>query len=328
MDIYFNPEYAKLNEYIEGGSAETFEFECEYGKVCSIYIKRSVPYLIDGEQYYDAITPYGYGGPVVVEASDREKLLAAYAEAYRKHCADEKIVDEFVRFHPLAENAKDFGRIYETIFSRNTLAIDTADPEFQMTQFVSTCRNKIRKAVKRGVTVDVDTECREFDDFIEIYYKTMNKNDATDYYYFEKPYFEQMRDIPGYDLIMINARLEGKLIGSALFMCSDKNMHYHLSATDPEYYSYAANNLILSTAAEYGHAHGFEWLHMGGGLSSSHEDPLFQFKRSFGRTDRNLKEFYIGKAIFMPEIYEKLCEEALKNGIEAGSFFPEYRAAH
>ena len=90
MDIYFKPEYGKMNESIEQGKAETFSFDCEYGKVQSLYIKREVPYLIDGVQYFDAITPYGYGGPVIVEAEDKEKLLAAYNEAYKAHCEKEK----------------------------------------------------------------------------------------------------------------------------------------------------------------------------------------------------------------------------------------------
>ena len=44
----------------------------------SVFIKREIPLLPDGERYFDAVTPYGYGGPQVVEALDREKLLEAY----------------------------------------------------------------------------------------------------------------------------------------------------------------------------------------------------------------------------------------------------------
>ena len=113
-----------------------------------------------------------------------------------------------------------------------------------------------------------------------------------------------------------------------MFMCGDEYMHYHLSSTNPEFYSYAANNLILARAIEYGRENGLKWLHLGGGLSSSEKDNLFRFKRSFGRTDNNLKDFYLGKAIFMPEIYDKLCEAAKADGVENDGFFPAYRKAH
>ena len=328
MDIYFNPDYGKLNEQIERGTAETFRFSCEYGTVHSVYIKRMVPYIIDGEQFFDAITPYGYGGPVVVECTDRGKLLEAYAQAYIQHCNSEKIVDEFVRFHPLAENALDFGGIYEISYNRHTLAVDLTDDNYSAVQFSPDCRNMIRKAAKKGVTVEVDEECVHLDDFIRLYYATMDKNSASEYYYFDKNYFEQLKAIPDNKLILINAYAERKIIASAMFMYSDKYLHYHLSSTDPGFYSYAANNIILSTAIDYGRERGLKWLHLGGGLSSSEKDNLFRFKRSFGRTDNNLKDFYLGKAVFMPEVYEKLCVIARANGVENDGFFPAYRKAH
>ena len=328
MDIYFEPEYGKLNEQIEGGIAETFRFSCEYGAIRSVYIKRKVPYLIDGEQYFDAITPYGYGGPAITECVDREKLLAAYAEAYRQHCAEERIVDEFVRFHPLAENALDFGGLYEIVYNRNTIAVDLTDDNYSGVQFSPDCRNMIRKATKKGVTVEVDTECEHLADFIHLYYITMDKNSASDYYYFDESYFERLKAIPVNKLVLVNGFVEGEIIASAMFMCSGEYMHYHLSSTNPEFYSYAANNLILATAIEYGKEQGLKWLHLGGGLTSDEKDRLFKFKRNFGRTENNLKDFYIGKAVFMPEIFDKLCETARANGVKNDESFPPYREVH
>lgn len=328
MDIYFRPEYGKLNENIELGTSETFCFDCEYGSVQSVYIKRSVPYPVDGVQYFDAITPYGYGGPIITRCVDREKLLSAYAEAYRRHCKAERIVCEFVRYHPLAQNALDFGGLYETIYNRHTVAIDLTDADYAAVQFNPDCRNMIRKAAKKGVTVELDEQCARLDEFIRLYYATMDKNSASEYYYFDRGYFEELKEIPGNRLALINAELEGKIIASAMFMCSEEYMHYHLSSTDPEYYSYAANNAILAAAVQYGRELGLEWLHLGGGLSSSEKDNLFRFKRSFGRTEKNLKDFYIGKAVFMPDGYDRLCGIAKTNGVENDGFFPAYRKAH
>ena len=327
-DVYFLPAYGKLNEHIEDGEAQTFEFTCEYGYVRSVFIRRTVPFLLNGEQYYDAITPYGYGGPVVIRATDREKLVEAYTNAYRTYCRENRIVDEFVRFHPLAENALDFGALYQTVFNRHTIAVDLTDEEYSKTQFTPDCRNMIRKAAKKGVEVEVDEECSRISEFIPLYFATMDKNHASEYYYFEADYFDQIQHIEGCKLILINALLEGKLIGSAMFMLSGENMHYHLSSTDPEYYSYAANNAIIKQAIEYGRAHGMKWLHLGGGVSTNEKDPLFKFKHNFGRTEKNLKDFYMGTAVFLPDEYAQLCEIAQEQGIEQGSFFPAYRKAH
>lgn len=328
MDIYFNDEYVKLNERIEGGEAECFRYCCEYGTMQNLFIKRKVPYVLNGEQYYDAITPYGYGGPVVLECSDRERLIEEYSKAYKEYCRENKIVDEFVRFHPLAENAPGLKDLYEVIFSRHTAAIDVSDPDFYMVQFTSECRNRIKNSRKRGVTVEIDEKCEHLDEFIRLYYMTMDKNNASDYYYFDKAYFERLISIPECKFMLVNAYLEGEMIASVLYMISDGNMHYHLSANNPEYYKLAANNLIVFASCEYGNQHGYKWLHLGGGLSSAENDNLFRFKRGFARTEHNLKDFYIGKAIFIPEVYDELCELAKNDGIENDGFFPAYRAAH
>ena len=327
-DIYFLPSYGKLNEKIEGGEAQTFDFTCEFGHVRSVFIKRAVPFLLDGEQYYDAITPYGYGGPVVLEATDREKLIAAYSDAYRAYCREQKIVDEFVRFHPLAENALDFGGLYETTYNRHTIAVDLTDEEYSKTQFTPDCRNMIRKAAKKGVVIEVDEDCRRMADFVPLYFATMDKNHASDYYYFEADYYKQIQHMEGCKLILINALADDKLIGSAMFMLGEENMHYHLSSTDRDYYSYAANNAILAAAIEYGREHGKKWLHLGGGASADEKDGLFRFKRNFGRLEKNLKDFYMGKAVFLPDEYAQLCAIAKKQGVESGGFFPAYREAH
>lgn len=328
MDIYFEPEYGKLNEQIEGGVSEAFSFTCEYGTVQNVYIKREIPLLVEGKQYYDAVTPYGYGGPIILECTDKEKLAEAYKEAYRKHCVENRIVDEFVRFHPLAGNALDFAETYETAFNRHTIAVDLTDENYSAVQFTPDCRNMIRKAAKKGVRPEIDSECEHLDDFIRLYYATMDKNGASEYYYFGKEYFDQMRAMKCCKLILVNGYVEDKLISSAMFICSDEYMHYHLSATDSEYYSYSANNIALNKAIEYGREHGYKWLHLGGGLSDSDKDSLLKFKKNFGRTENNLKDFYVGKAIFIPEIYSELCKTAEEKGIENDGFFPAYREAH
>ena len=327
-DIYFLPAYGKLNEQIEGGKAQTFDFKCEHGQVRSVFILRTVPFLLDGEQYFDAITPYGYGGPVVLEVTDREKLIGAYTAAYRTYCRQNRIVDEFVRFHPLAENALDFSELYETTYNRHTIAVDLSDEDYCKTQFTPDCRNMIRKAAKKGVEIEVDEKCSRMAEFIPLYFATMKKNQASDYYYFEADYYTQLQHIEGCKLILINALLEGKLIGSAMFMLSGDNMHYHLSSTDPEYYSYAANNAILAQAAEYGRSHGKKWLHLGGGVSANEKEPLFRFKHNFGRMEKNLKDFYMGKAVFLPDEYMKICAMAKEQGMDSAGFFPAYRKAH
>ncbi len=326
-DIYFDPQYCKLYEEIEHGTCEVFEYADETGRARNIFMKRPVPWLVDGKQYYDIVTPYGYGGPIVLEATDKAALIANYWKAWTAYCAEQGIVCEFVRFHPLLRNDVDFQAQYDAKMNRNTLAIDLED-DFFMTQFSSKCRNTTRKAEKMGVTCEIDEDCRTIETFAEIYYKTMAKDNADDYYFFSMEYFKEMCEGLKGQLFIVNAKLEEQTIATSLFMVSEHFIHYHLSATDPAYYSYAANNLVLKVAAERGQEMGKKWLHLGGGLSSSEEDSLYKFKRAFAREERNLQQFWLGRAVYDQAIYDRLVDlrRAEGNFDEDSGFFPKYRA--
>ncbi|HML48159.1 MAG TPA: GNAT family N-acetyltransferase [Clostridia bacterium] len=327
-DVYFDPAYGRLYETIEQGVCETFSYSDENGAVQNVYIKRAIPWLVDGVQYFDIITPYGYGGPVVLHATGREKLLDVYWQAWTAHCHQARIVCEFVRFHPLVRNHLDFGVPYAAAYNRNTLAIELTD-DFEATEFTSKCRNAIRKAEKLGVVCTVDEACASVDTFCALYHKTMAKDVAEAYYFFSLDYFHAMREALAGRLVLINALLDGKTIASSLFMLSEGYMHYHLSATDSDYYGYAANNLILKAAASYGAKTVRQWLHLGGGLTASEADNLFKFKRSFARGEKNLKEFWTGRAIYDETVYSRIVGLRRGQGDFDGEtrFFPAYRAS-
>ena len=327
IDVYFDQVYGKLYAQIEGGTCESFDYSCKHGVVKSVFIKRPVQWLVNGSQYFDIITPYGYGGPTVVESVDRAKLVETYWTEWVDYCKREKIVCEFVRFHPLVNNHIDFGGYYGAEFNRHTLAIDLSDTNYVTNQFTAKCRNMVRKAEKLGVICEIDEECDRIDIFCDLYHKTMRKDNADNYYFFSLEHFRTMRKELYGQLVLINALLNGKIIASSLFMLSKNFIHYHLSATDPAYYRYAANNLILKIAAKYGIEMGQQWLHLGGGLSSNDNDNLFKFKRSFAKEDRNLKEFYLGRPVYDKAVYEKLVETRRKQDAldETSMFFPKYR---
>ncbi|MDR2182964.1 MAG: GNAT family N-acetyltransferase, partial [Clostridiales bacterium] len=102
MDIYFLPEYANL--YADGDTTpEVFDFECEHGRVHYSFLRRRIDFK--GDIYYDITTPYGYGGPVVAGCHTSEAaLISSFDEAFTNYCVENRIVSEFVRFHPVIKN--------------------------------------------------------------------------------------------------------------------------------------------------------------------------------------------------------------------------------
>lgn len=331
-DVYDFLQYGKLNEIIECGENLRFEYLGRVGKVVDQFIVREIPIRVDGERFYDVITPYGYGGPRVVgnvTGKAREELIKDANKSFIAFCNEKNIVAQFVRFHPLYDNALDWQACFDVLFSRKTVAVDLEDANYSMHQFTATCRNKIRKAEKKGVRIVIDKACSEIEAFKELYYKTMQKNSASEFYWFPDTYFAEMINQIGDNVLLIHAYLDDKVIGSSLFLEGDMFLHNHLSATDPEYYAYAANNAILAASVEYGHKKGLKWMHMGRGLSGQDNDPLLEFKRSFGKNSENLKDFYIGKRILNHPVYDRLVELRAAENPEfdrKSPYFPLYRA--
>ena len=160
IDFYFDEYYGKLYEKAENGEACIFKFESEFGSVEHQFIKREIPAekLPFEGTYYDIVSPYGYGGPVMtdVKPDNKEKLEAEFSKAFEEYCRENNIVCEFVRFHPIVENALDFKNTYNPKWDRNTLGTNLAaydDPVSR--EFTKHCRKRIRQALNKGVTYEV-----------------------------------------------------------------------------------------------------------------------------------------------------------------------------
>ncbi|MBT2581536.1 hypothetical protein [Planococcus sp. ISL-109] len=51
-DLYFDKRYGKLNEEIEKGVCQVFEFNHRLGHVRHMFIKREIPILLGAERYF------------------------------------------------------------------------------------------------------------------------------------------------------------------------------------------------------------------------------------------------------------------------------------
>ena len=152
LDIYFYPEYGKICELVDDGVFCRYVLKTENGEITNQFIKRAAPYLIDDVQYYDIVTPYGYGGPFVAEAKDRPALIAEYREAFSRYCEENRIICEFVRYHPILKNYEDFGGVYTNTFSRHTVGTNLKDFDDPVqSEFSKSARKEVRKAEKADV---------------------------------------------------------------------------------------------------------------------------------------------------------------------------------
>lgn len=320
-DIYFDENYYKLYEDVEKGKGQIYKCKTKNGEIVNQFIKREIPIKINGKTYYDIVTPYGYGGPYIKESIDKEGLLEDYKKDFSEYCKENNIVSEFVRFHPLYNNAKDFKEIYNSTFNRHTLGTNLKYEDPIKEEFGKSCRKNIKRKLKNGMTYKITENPTDFKNFKECYYSTMDRNEAGDYYYFDDKYFENIEKYFKNNTIVIEIIYENKVIAAGIYFISDNNIHVHLSGTKIEYIKLSPAYILRYAVTIWGKENGYNVIHHGGGRTSSEEDALYKFKEQFARKTKF--DFYLGKKIFNQKIYDKLCEST--NTDKNEDYFPAYR---
>lgn len=317
-DIYHTLDYHKLHE-VEGKSeGRCFVYE-EQEKV-AMY-----PFMLNAIEakglvgdWFDIETVYGYGGPIA--NTDDPTFLASFEAAFLTYCKEQRIIAEFVRFNPLLQNQEIFKQDIHVFENRKTVCLDLGKSVEQIweTDISSKNRNMIRKAQKQGLRVQQSTD---YERFKEIYYKTMDKVDASAFYYFDDAYFNSIKESKNCTLLEVT--LKDQVIAGGLFLHYGAYIHYHLSGSLREYLKYAPNNLLLMEAIKYGHDKEFQTIHFGGGLTNDPEDRLFKFKKSFSNETLS---FCIGKRVHNHKVYKQLCDEwILKHPDQKPVYFLLYR---
>lgn len=328
-DIYYLSGYVKAFKL--HGDGEPTLIWWEHGALhgaCVIMIRdvaddKRFPQLEHGK-HFDAVTPYGYGGFIFNNIPTKEELTTLSHE-FIDALKLRSIISVFFRFHPVLANAQYSRQLCEVCDLGKTISLDLTDADTIWSNITSKNRNVIRKAEKSGVEIHHSSDPKLFDAFKEIYDETMRGDDAEQYYFFEKPFYDSIaQDLAGnYEIFY--ATHEGMIISIAIMIFANIQMHYHLSGSLREFRSLAPSNLLLYKAALWGREQGFRTFHLGGGVGSG-EDPLYKFKAAFNRNSDN--QFSIGKLIVDSDTYQKLVSMRLNSPYykSNSNFFPQYRS--
>ncbi len=326
FDVYYLSGYVKGFKIHGDGEPILLYYESDGISGINVVMKRDISKderfsgLIEGKEYFDITTPYGYGG---WHFEGDFSNIDDFEGEYENWCIDNKIVSEFVRYHPVIENASEsYNDYYEKELLGNTVAIRLDSEEAIWGRFSPSNRRHIKVASKEGVEIRIETSKEAFDVFQYIYKTTMNQDDANSYYYFDEKFFDSVRNDLDGDFKLFTAYLGETAIASSIMLFDGKYMNYHLSGQLFEYRRYAGTNKLLYDAAKWGCQNGYDWLHLGGGLGAK-EGPLYDFKKSFYKKGED-KEFYVGRKIVDKEKYDYLI--SLRNEELSDDFFPRYRA--
>ncbi len=329
-DVYYLSSYVKAFFLHGDGTPLLFYFDRPKFRAINVAMKRDIsasPLFqskIPENQLFDLITPYGYGGFLFNDKAELHHIDDLNC-AYTDYCSENGIISEFVRFHPILRNSEGCKDFYNVVKLGKTITMNLCTKDQIWSDLTSKNRNVIRKAIKSGVEIFWGRDQKLFDEFIPLYNATMDKEDATEYYYFDQPFYNSILHDLKYNSLIFYALLDQRVIAMSMFLLCNRKMHYHLSCSDVDYKNLAPTNLLLYEAACWGCENGYELLHLGGGLGSTN-DGLFKFKNAFNKNSDTV--FSVGKKIFNKKTYDYLlnlrCHDA---GFDPEtSFFPQYRS--
>jgi len=319
-DVFFSPDYLKINELITDGEAECLVWRRGDSLVVYPYIRRP----IEGSPWLDITSAYGFGGYMKFP---RHADFVEFDEAFCAYCRQNGIVSEFIRFHPLYDNHSfvEHRRLRVT-YHQPVVYADFSRDGFA---FARTIKKegwkKIRKAVKHGMEVVADAAGEFYPQFVSLYEHTMDFKQASSFYYFGDVFFESLKNRPSTHSVLFVALHREEMVGGLLVLFSGSAAYNFLSCSDYEHNGLGTNDLLQFKAMEWAHDRGLQGLLLGGGNRG--EDSLFHFKAKFSPERRH---YYTARRIHLPKHYGSLCRQALQRNGGPGArrqraHFPFYR---
>ncbi|AGZ40626.1 GNAT family N-acetyltransferase [Actinoplanes friuliensis] len=317
-DMYHESEYVVLDALLYGGTPTAYYYEEDGKRLLMPLIVRDIP----GTPLRDALSPYGYPGPVSDAPADTafwQRACAALTETLR----GEGIVSVFVRLHPLLHTPLDtLGTVGTLVAHGETVSMDlTVSLDEMWSQTRSDHRNHINRARRAGTRVVFDDWDR-LGEWVEVYHDNMRRVGATSYYFFTREHLEAMHDAVG-DRMHLAVALEGdEVVGGNTFFEHDGIATGYVSSTRraPKRY---ADEMLYDEVRRWCKARGDTVFHLGGGKGGSN-DSLFSYKAGFSPSRH---AFHTWRVVTDPEAYRALVTQ-LKPGADPDDLsgtFPSYR---
>lgn len=278
-------------------------------------LRRKIP----GTELYDLGSVYGYCGPLVAEDLERAECLEAF-ELLFSSLKEQGYISLFSRMHPLFNDQlpKDLqgDPLGDVVIIDITQASDDV-----LINYRKSHRYDIRKSRKSGVNVVIDESCSDLDAFVAIYHQTMRDMGASEFYLFDREYFDNLVDAEDFKVFLSFAIYDGRKIGAGMSIVTKDIMQSYLGGSVPEYRKLSSDKLITAREHEFAVGLGVTQYVLGGGFALK-DDSLLSFKKGFSRETR---EFSVFRKVLDRETYDRLCS-ARGVANDHPSFFPAYRA--
>lgn len=322
-DVFYLNSYAKAFQKQGEGRPILIYIESNGIRAMNVIMERDIAEnrvlssLIPQNTYFDISSPYGYGGLW----SDSE-INHDLWNLYSNYCREKGYISEFVRFELFGNYKNIFDGIVETRTHNVIRSLEISLEDMWM-DFEHKVRKNIKRANNNGLEIRIDPgEC--LNDFLRIYYNTMERTQANEQFYFNKDFFKTinaMSDHVAYFYVLY----ENKIISTELVIYGLQYCYSFLGGTDREFFQLRPNDFLKFEIIKWAKNKGLSNFILGGGYGK--DDGIFQYKKSLA--PNGIVNFYIGKKIYNQKLYDMLVhlKNANRNDKEINTaFFPLYRA--
>lgn len=289
------------------------------------------PWAQDLTNCRDLTSPYGYGGPYWYGEAPSEKTSEEFWAEFKAWVSGSEIITLFARLSLFPEQLLSLSSAPLEV-SPNVVRDLEMTPAALWVDYDRKVRKNVRKAESAGLTVEVDQAGAALDEFLEIYYATMDRQGASPQYYFPRSFFERLvAEIPGGTAFFhIRDPEHCRLITTELCLVSPQYIYSFLGGTLAEYFHLRPNDYLKHEISLWGIRENKRAFVLGGGYHPG--DGIFRYKATFApqsvRIFRTLFEVYDDQT-YMELQHRRAGWEFATNGVEwrpNHAFQPSYRS--
>lgn len=333
---FTHPAYVQL--YTNGSAeARCALYETDKGVVFYPFLLRCIPKQTgkkpSATPFFDIISPYGYGGPLLVkkqpekwtteagnasaaiEKEQKTALFSGFYSYFHRWARENNIVSEFVRFFLFSEARVFYYGLVEHNNDNIVVSLNRTDEELWRS-FRHKVRKNVRKALEKGLVVEEDPLGERLDDFLNVYYHTLDRRKATGFYYFSKDFFRRSVQALSGNSCFFHVQQQNQVIASELVLMSDSHVYSFLGGTLADHFDARPTDLLKYHITKWARTNGFTHFVIGGGHKP--HDGIFAFKEAFA--PGSILPFHTGKMIFDEKMYKNM-----HGNISYDGFFPAYR---
>lgn len=236
----------------------------------------------DGQPRYDATSPYGFAGPLVIAPEPEveafvERVLPAAQDCLRR----EGIVSVFVRLNPLNPIPMGLARLGFLVRHGPCYWIDLRESAEQLRQQMRPrFRSYLNSVTRCGARCRFLPPLEGLENLLGLYYRTMERVGAASWYYFDRNHLASFISLLGAGARLCVVEQGQERLAAGLFAVSGGVVQYLLAGRDEDVGSPHATKLMLTFMRDWAKQEALEVFNLGGGLGAS-EDTLSQFKRGF-----------------------------------------------